>query len=451
MRVLVIGNGAREHTLAWCAARSPIVSSVAVAPGNAGTARVGQNVPVDPLDAQAVAAVARAQRADLVVVGADDPLAAGVVDALARAGIRAFGPTQAAAQIEASKVWSKQFMTRHGIPTAPFEVFGDAAAGHRFLEGRPRTWEQVAVKADGLARGKGVIVCDSDVEAHEAVTSIMEQRVFGDAGRAVVIERRLSGPEASVFALCDGETARFIGAARDHKRLLDGDRGPNTGGMGAYSPTALVPPGALDDVMRRIVRPAVTGMAAEGRPFVGFLYAGLMFTPDGPHVIEFNARFGDPEAQAVLPRLETDLVEAIEAALDGRLAGTELRFAHVATCAVCLASEGYPEKVRDGFPVKGLEAVDPDALVFHAGTIERDGQLITKGGRILTVVGRGSTLAGARAHAYANVERIHFEGMQYRRDIGEGEALTPCPSPTRGEGSSGRAASSAAGGEAPGR
>jgi phosphoribosylamine--glycine ligase len=429
MRVLVVGSGAREHVLSWCAARSPLVETVVTAPGNTGTAALGENVPVDPLDLPALVALARRVAPDLTVVGADDPLAAGAIDALQAAGLRAFGPTRAAAEIESSKVWSKGFMRRHGIPTAPFEVFDDAGAAHRFLDGNP--WEgRLVVKADGLTRGKGVIVPDSLPEAHAALTAVMEQRAYGPGGRRVVIERRLEGPEASVFALCDGETAIPFGTARDHKRIFDGDRGPNTGGMGAYSPTRLVPAPVLDEVMARVVRPAVAGLAAEGRPFKGFLYAGIMLTAAGPQVIEFNARFGDPEAQAVLPLLESDPIELLERAVDGRLAGgAPPRWRDGAACAVCLASAGYPEAVRDGVPLSGLEEVSQDAgsegsgvHVFHAGTVRRDGALFTTGGRILTVTGLGADLAAARRAAYTNVERIRFEGMQYRRDIGAQEA-----------------------------
>jgi phosphoribosylamine--glycine ligase len=424
MRVLVVGEGAREHALAWCAARSPRVDAVVSTPGNTGTAAVGKNVPLGPLgplDLPAVVAVAQQERADLAIVGSDDPLAAGLVDALQDAGITAFGPTRRAAEIESSKAWSKAFMRRHDIPTAPFEVFDDAAAAHRFLETSP--WNRrVVVKADGLARGKGVVVCGDLTEAHEAVTAMMETGVFGAAGRRLVIEQRLQGPEASVFALCDGNESVALGSARDHKRIFDGDRGPNTGGMGAYSPTNLVPPAVLDAVMDGVIRPAVAGLAAEGRPFVGFLYAGLLFTPAGMRVIEFNARFGDPEAQAIFPRLATDLVELIELAVDGRLAEARLSWRPQASCAVCLASAGYPGPVHDGVPVRGLEDVDPDVLVFQAGTVRRDGALLTQGGRVLTVTGLGPDLAGARRTAYANVERIRFDGMQYRHDIGAREA-----------------------------
>ena len=422
MRVLIVGSGGREHALAWSAARSRGAVEVLVAPGNGGTARTFRNLLVDPMDPAALAAAAREARPDLVVVGPDDPLAAGAVDALQAAGLRAFGPTKAAAQIEASKVWSKQFMRRHDIPTAPFEVFDDADGAHRFLDARPPEWERVVVKADGLARGKGAIVCDTDDEAHAAVQSMLAAHDFGSAGDRVVIEQQLQGEEASVFALCDGETALPMGAARDHKRIFDGDRGPNTGGMGAYSPTRLVPPDVFHDVMRRIVQPAVEGMAAEGRSFTGFLYAGLMFTRQGPQVIEFNARFGDPEAQAVLPLLASDLVELIEAALDGRLRGRTLRWHDGHACAVCLASAGYPDQVRDSCPVSGLDAVDSDAFVFHAGTgAGPDGGPVTSGGRVLTVVGRGPGLADARARAYAGAERITFPGRHYRRDIAERE------------------------------
>ena len=433
VRVLVVGSGAREHALAWAAARSADVSEVLVAPGNGGTAQQFRNVSVDPLDIPALVAVAREHRPDLVIVGADDPLAAGAIDALEAADFLAFGPTKAAAQIEWSKVWAKQFMHRHGIPTAPFEVFDDPAAAHRFVDDKPAEWEQLVVKADGLARGKGVLVCDDDDEAHAAISSIMERRIFGGSGNQVVIEQRVSGPEASVFALCDGETAVPMGVARDHKRAFDGDRGPNTGGMGAYSPTSLVPPATLKRVMQRIVRPAVHGLAHEGRPFTGFLYAGLMFTDQGPQVIEFNARFGDPEAQAILPLLESDLVDLAQRALDRRLEGVSLRWRDGAACAVCLASAGYPDTVRDGYPIHGLAAPGEDGeggqgshgggdtLVFHAGTVVREGEIITKGGRVLTVTGRGQTLAAARAAAYDRVGSISFEGMQYRRDIGARE------------------------------
>ena len=378
-------------------------------------------MPVDPLDGTAVAQVALREKADLVIVGADDPLAAGVVDALQPAGLRAFGPTQRAAQIEASKVWSKDFMRRHGIPTASHESFDDASRAHRYVLTQP---ERLVVKADGLARGKGVIVCDSHEEAHQAIDEMMEERVFGSAGNRIVIEQRIEGDEVSVFALCDGETALPFEAARDHKRAFDGDRGPNTGGMGAYSPTRLMPPDVLEEVMAHVIRPAVRGLAAEGRPFTGFLYAGLMFTRDGMRVIEFNARMGDPECQVIMPRLKSDFVAAVEAAIDGRLNEVQLEWDARHTCGVALASEGYPSAVRDGFPIAGLD--DVDALVFHAGTTRRDGRAISQGGRVLTVVGQGASLEEAQGRAYRAADRITYEGKWYRRDIAARE-LTPVP------------------------
>jgi phosphoribosylamine--glycine ligase len=421
MKVLVVGSGGREHTLAWCAARSPRVDTVVTAPGNGGTAALGENIPLDPLDLPALVEVARRVAPDLAIVGADDPLAAGAIDALQGAGVLAFGPTKQAAEIESSKVWSKGFMRRHGVPTSSFEVFDDPRAAHRFLDSNP--WEgRLVVKADGLTRGKGVIVPDSLAAAHTALAAVMEQQAYGPGGSRVVIERRLEGPEASVFALCDGETAIPFGVARDHKRIFDGDRGPNTGGMGAYSPTRLVPPALRDEVMARIVRSTVAGLAAEGRPFRGFLYAGIMLTAEGPQVIEFNARYGDPEAQAVLPLLESDLIELLLRAVEGRLGGARPEWKEQAACAVCLASEGYPDTVRDGVPLTGLEDVDPGVYLFHAGTVRQDGALLTSGGRILTVTGMGPDLTAARRAAYTNAERVRFQGMQYRRDIGAQEA-----------------------------
>lgn len=422
MKLLIVGGGAREHALAWAAARSARRPELLIAPGNAGTEALGQNVPVDPMDLPALVAAAIEHEVDLAIVGPDDPLAAGVVDALQAAGVRTFGPTKAAAQIEASKAWSKQFMARHGIPTASFEVFDNPKDAHRLIDERPASWERVVVKADGLARGKGVIVCDSDAEAHAAVDSMMERRAFGTAGERIVIERCMSGDEASIFAICDGKTALPMGTARDHKRIFEGDRGPNTGGMGAYSPTRLVTPVLLEEVMRTIVQPVVDGLAAGGRPFTGFLYTGIMLADEGPQVIEFNARFGDPEAQVLLPRLDGDLAELLRAAACGDLTGTTIGVREEAAVTVVLASGGYPGTSTSGCAIHGIETaralVRPaGGEVFHASTGLLHGRLETAGGRVLAVTALGLGVPEARRLAYEASATIVFEGRQQRSDI----------------------------------
>ncbi|MAG34957.1 MAG: phosphoribosylamine--glycine ligase [Dehalococcoidia bacterium] len=417
MKVVVAGSGAREHAITWKVSQSELVSELISAPGNPGMAAQSRVEAYDPLGIQAFAAWAHKEMADLVIVGSDDPIAAGLVDACEAVGVRAFGPSAAAARIEASKVFAKDLLSQHGIPTGPYKVFDQASAAHRYLDAPGRDYP-VVVKADGLARGKGAIVSADSTEAHAAVAAMLEERAFGGAGDRILIEECLVGPEASVFAICDGEQARPFGAARDYKRIFDGDRGPNTGGMGAYSPTNLVPPAVLEDVRQRILQPTIEGLAAAGHPYRGVLYAGLMFTADGPQVIEFNARLGDPEAQVLLPLLKSDFVEIALAALEGRLAAVPIEWHDGAACGVALASAGYPDAVRDGELVSGLDSLGDDALLFHAGTaLEADGAIRTAGGRVFTVVGLGPTLATARDVAYRNVERVRFEGRYYRGDI----------------------------------
>ena len=419
MNLLLIGSGAREHAIAWKLRQSPRLDELFAAPGNLGTAELGTNLSLADDDFDVIVRACRDHRIDLVIVGNEDPLAAGLVDRLAVEGIAAFGPSRAAAEIEWSKVFSKGLMAKYGIPTAPFGVFDDAAAARKYVLAQQTT---VVVKADGLARGKGAVVTSSTEEALEAIDAAMMRREFGDSGRRIVIERRISGREVSAHAFTDGRTVAHLPFSCDHKPAYDGDRGPNTGGMGAYSP-----PGWLDDATAETLRTSVTeraiqAMAAEGRPYRGVLYPGIMITSDGPMVIEFNCRLGDPEAQVLFPRLESDLLDALWAVVNNRLHEVQLRWSADACVGVVLASGGYPRAYDTGLPINGLDELDDDALVFHAGT-RRDGPaIVTAGGRVLTVVARGATLEDARAKAYRNIERIGFEGAHYRRDIGASAA-----------------------------
>ncbi len=408
MKVLVIGSGGREHALCWALAASPLFTEVLCAPGNAGIAAEARCLPVAVDDLDGIVALARAEQVGLVVVGPELPLVLGLVDRLTEAGIRAFGPTAAAARLEGSKAFTKDFCRRHGIPTADYATFTDldAARTHVRERGAP-----IVVKADGLAAGKGVVVAATVEEALAAVDAATD---------TLVIEECLVGEEASLFALCDGSHALEIGTAQDHKRAFDGDRGPNTGGMGAYSPAPILDAAMVERVMRDIVRPTLAGMKAEGAPFTGFLYAGLMLTADGPKLIEYNARFGDPEAQVVLPRLMTDLGQLLTGALDGMLDHMSLRWLPSHALTVVMASEGYPGSYRRGTEIRGLGALDsdPDLLVFHAGT-RRDGlRILADGGRVLAVTGLGTDLRQAQARAYAAVDRIDWPEGFCRRDIG---------------------------------
>lgn len=417
MRVLLVGGGGREHALAWKLAASPLVGALHAAPGNPGIAgHAGLlDVRADALD-DLVAAAGR-QRIDLTVIGPEVPLVAGLADRLAAAGRLALGPSAAAARIEGSKAFAKALMVRHGIPTARYAAFDHAgeALGYCRRLGAP-----LVVKADGLAAGKGATVCRSLEEAEAAVRACLEERVFGTAGAVVVIEEFLSGEEVSLFALSNGEEALLLGSAQDHKPVLDGDRGPNTGGMGACSPVPRFGPAEEAEAMRTIVRPTIAALAKDAAPYRGVLYAGLMLTGRGARVVEFNCRWGDPEAQVLLPRLEGDLVPLLLAAARGDTLPASVRWRPEAAVCVNLVSGGYPGAYRTGLPIRGLAAAAgvPGVMVFHAGTVERSGDILTAGGRVLSVTATGPDLAGAARRAYEAARLITFDGVHYRRDIG---------------------------------
>ena len=413
MRVLIVGAGGREHALAWKVAQSPRLAELFVAPGNAGTTQY--NLDIAASDTARLVDFARQRRIDLVIIGPEVPLAAGLSDALTSAGIKVFGPSQAAAELESSKAFSKAFMVRHRIPTARFAVFTEHDAAHAHLT---TVDYPVVIKASGLAAGKGVVIPATSEEAAIALRSIMLAHEFGEAGNEVVIEERLSGEEVSLLCFCDGRTVTAMPPAQDHKRLLDGDCGPNTGGMGAYAPAPVCPPDLVEEFVRTVLQPTVDGMRAEGRPFIGVLYAGLMLTPDGPRVLEFNCRFGDPETQVLLPLLDSDLLTIAEACVDGRLAATEVKWNSGAAASVMIASAGYPGKYTSGCVITGLDTPLANAVVFHAGTKRVGGKTVTAGGRVLAVTGWGASIEEALHHAYAPIASIEFQGMQFRSDIG---------------------------------
>ena len=419
MKLLVIGSGGREHALAWRLARSPRVQKVYVAPGNAGTA-LEEGVENLPLTAIAdLVAFAADQRIHATVVGPEMPLAAGIVDVFRARNLRIFGPTRAAAQLESSKDFAKRFMIRHGIPTAKFATFTSAAEAHAYVEaeGAP-----IVIKADGLAAGKGVVIANALAEAHAAIDMMLSDKRPGigdQEGARVVIEEFIEGEEASFIVMADGVHALPLATSQDHKRLQDGDRGPNTGGMGAYSPAPVVSPAIHARVMREIIMPTLQGMTRDGLPYGGFLYAGLMIRPDGTlRVLEFNCRMGDPETQPIMLRLKSDLVALVDAAIDGRLDKVEAEWDRRVALGVVLAAAGYPEDPRKGDVIRGLPRPGEDSHVFHAGTATRDGQIVTHGGRVLCVTALGDNVRAAQKRAYEVAEAISFDGMQYRRDIG---------------------------------
>ncbi|ANE45376.1 phosphoribosylamine--glycine ligase [Paenibacillus swuensis] len=413
MRILVIGRGGREHTLVWALNKSDKVEQIYCAPGNAGIAQIAECVPIQENQFEKLSQFALDYAVDLVVVGPDDPLSEGIVDHMEDRGLPVFGPRANAAIIEGSKVFTKNLLKKYNIPTAAYETFTEYEPAAAYLQTQKAP---IVIKADGLAAGKGVIVAATLEEADHALQEIMVQKVFGDAGNQVVIEEFMTGQEMSILAFVDGNTVRPMVPAQDHKPVYDGDKGPNTGGMGTYSPVPHIPQSVVDEAIRTILIPCAEAMVQEGRPFRGVLYAGLMLTEEGPKTIEFNARFGDPETQVVLSRLETDLVDIFLATVEGQLAQIDIQWSEEAAVCVVLASEGYPGPYPKGVPIHGLDEVQ-ECAVFHAGTAMKDGGFVTNGGRVLGVVGKGADIAAARAAAYADAERIRFEGKHMRSDI----------------------------------
>jgi phosphoribosylamine--glycine ligase len=419
MKILVVGAGGREHALAWRIAQAPDVRQVLVAPGNAGTAGETLLENLSITDIHALADYAASEKVYLTVVGPEAPLAAGIVDVFRERGLRIFGPTQAAAQLESSKDFSKRFMARHGIPTAEFETFAQADKAHAYVDAKGAP---IVIKADGLAAGKGVVVAMTLAEAHDAIDMMLLDNKMGDAGARVVIEEFLAGEEASFIVMADGRHALALATSQDHKRLKDADQGPNTGGMGAYSPAPVVTPEIHARAMREVIMPTLRGMAEDGIPYTGFLYAGLMIRPDGSiRVLEFNCRMGDPETQPIMMRLKSNLVDLLDAAVNGRLDQVEAEWDHRVALGVVLAAANYPDTPRKGDIIHGLPAAHAPAgetHVFHAGTARQGQDIVTAGGRVLCVTALGSNVHAAQKNAYALADTIRFDGMQYRRDIG---------------------------------
>ena len=415
MKILVVGGGGREHAICWKLSQSKTKPTLYCAPGNGGIGELATLVPIKATDITGICDFAEENQIDLVVVAPDDPLVAGMVDALEARGIRAFGPSAKAAEIEGSKVFSKDLMKKYGIPTAKYETFSSAKEAIAYLE---KSTYPIVIKAEGLALGKGVIIPQSFEEAKQGVLDIMEDKQFGEAGSRIVIEEFLAGREISVLAFTDGKTLLPMCSAQDHKRALDNDEGLNTGGMGAYSPSPIYDAAMEKECMENIFLPTIEAMKKEGRPFKGVLYFGLMSTKDGVRVIEYNARFGDPETQVVLPRLENDLLEIMEAIIDEKLDTVQLSFSKEAAACIIAASGGYPKAYEKGFAISGLSSVS-DAMVFHSGTAKQDDAFLTAGGRVLGVTAKGETLRAAVDKAYANIEKISFKDMHYRRDIGK--------------------------------
>lgn len=416
MRVLVIGGGGREHALVWKISQSPKVGKVYCAPGNAGTAQQAENVDIAAEQIDRLLAFARDHKIDLTVVGPEQPLVMGIVDRFRKEGLRAFGPSATAARIEGSKVFAKNLMRDYGVPTGDYRVFDSAAPAKDYARGKGR----IIVKADGLAAGKGVYVCKNGDEAVTAIEEIMEQKLFGDAGKQIIVEEFLEGQEVSLLAFTDGKAVLPLESAQDHKTVYDGDKGPNTGGMGTYSPASLLTSALLDRVMSEIMYPVVEAMAREKCPYQGILYAGLMMTAAGPKVLEFNARFGDPETQPLLMRMQSDIVPVMEACIDGTLSKIKAQWSEQAAVCVVMAAGGYPGTYAKGDVISGLDSAAklPGVMVFHAGTKQTDGQVVTNGGRVLGVTALGDGISAAIDKAYGAVRQINWQGVHYRKDIG---------------------------------
>jgi phosphoribosylamine--glycine ligase len=415
MKILIVGSGGREHALAWKLRQSFSIERIFCAPGNAGTDELGENVAIKASDLPALARFAKENRIDLTVVGPDDPLAAGIVDLFDAERLRVFGPTKSAARLESSKIFAKELMRKKRIPTARAATFDKEEAAAAFLR---ESRFPIVIKADGLALGKGVIVAKDVEEGQATIEAMMKERRFGDAGTRVLIEECLTGSECSLHALVDGRSYCMLATARDHKRAFDGDKGPNTGGMGAFSPADNFGAELQTRFDREVMRPLLEGLSESGVEFRGLLFPGLMITADGPRVLEFNCRFGDPETQAILPRLKSDLLPLLEATIDGKLAGPKIEWDERAAVTVVLASGGYPGQYDVGKPISGLEGVRPEGVhIFHAGTRKENGSVVTAGGRVLAVTALGETIEGARERAYEAASQIHFDGCHYRRDI----------------------------------
>ena len=420
MKVLVVGSGGREHAIVWSLKKNANIEKIYCAPGNAGIGLDAECVPIGAMEFDKLVDFAKKENIDFTIIGMDDPLVGGVVDAFEKEGLRVFGPRKNAAIIEGSKAFSKDLMKKYGIPTAKYESFTDYEEAKKYLDSQEMP---IVIKADGLALGKGVLICMTREEAEEGLKEIMLDKKFGSAGNAVVIEEFLQGPEVSVLSFCDGKTVVPMVSAQDHKRALDGDKGLNTGGMGTFSPSVFYTEEMNEECMKTIFQPTVDAMAKEGRPFVGILYFGLMLTKDGMKVIEYNARFGDPETQVVLPRLKTDLLEIMEACVDGKLADMNIEWYDNAAVCVVLASGGYPVEYEKGFEIKGLEEIKKynNIVVFHAGTAEKDGKLVTNGGRVLGITGIADNINEAIKTAYEGVEIVDFDKKHFRTDIGRKE------------------------------